>query len=268
MSDARGSLEGADEAALPGRNVGAALVSAQDAVYTEMRESILDGRIRVGQVLRQEEVAAAFGVSRVPIREALLRLATEGLVELRPRRGYVVASLDADEIEEIFDLRAALERRTGYFAAINRTEQHVAKVKAIVADLARLSHTPPDKDAWFRLNRQFHQAIFDAAQRKHLARHAGMLRDTVEPHIRLLGAAPGETRRAQKEHVEMLDALVARNARRLAALCAEHCAYTGRALLKLFRSQRARPGGSGTARKSSSAHAAHRGRVAKRASVS
>src|SRR5690349_5369654 len=103
------------------RNVGDRLVSAQQATHAQLRAMIFSGELQAGQPLRQEEIARRLGVSRLPVREALNRLATEGLVELKPRRGFFVTSLNADEIEDIFDMRALLEERAGQLATQNRT---------------------------------------------------------------------------------------------------------------------------------------------------
>src|SRR5581483_6225390 len=82
--------------------------SLPQAIYLALREAILAGRYQPGEALRQESLAKEFEASRVPVREALNRLEAEGIVILRPRRGFVVASLDVGEIEEIFELRMVL----------------------------------------------------------------------------------------------------------------------------------------------------------------
>ena len=96
--------------------LGDLLVSAQQAAHNWLREMILSGELHAGQALRQEEIARRLGISRLPIREALNRLATEGLVELKPRRGFYVASLNIDEIEDIFEMRAMLEAKGVQFS--------------------------------------------------------------------------------------------------------------------------------------------------------
>ena len=73
-------------------NVGDHLVSAQQATHAKLRAMIFSGELQAGQPMRQEEIARQLGVSRLPVREALNRLATEGLVELKPRRGFFVTS--------------------------------------------------------------------------------------------------------------------------------------------------------------------------------
>ena len=93
---------------------------------------IFSGALQAGQALRQEDIARQLGLSRLPVREALNRLATEGLVELKPRRGFFVVSLKRDEIEDIFDMRAMLEARAGQVAAEQTTMEDADAVDRLV----------------------------------------------------------------------------------------------------------------------------------------
>src|SRR5512132_4234499 len=80
-----------------------------DVIAETLREEILRGDVAPGQALRQEELADRFGVSRLPVRDALLRLEAQGLVHVYPNRGAFVISLSAEDVTEIFDLRILLE---------------------------------------------------------------------------------------------------------------------------------------------------------------
>jgi DNA-binding GntR family transcriptional regulator len=86
-----------------------ATITAQDMVAETLREAILEGVLGPGVRLRQEELATLFDTSRIPVREALHLLEYEGLASSEPRRGFTVTALDADQIEEVYDLRIALE---------------------------------------------------------------------------------------------------------------------------------------------------------------
>src|ERR1700752_1165284 len=83
--------------------------SISELIVGGLRSDIVSGRLAPGEPLRQDEIARSFGVSHVPIREAFLRLEAERLVEIRPRRGAIVAVLSAAELEELIEMRAALE---------------------------------------------------------------------------------------------------------------------------------------------------------------
>ena len=97
-----------------------------------LRQAILEGAIPGGSVIRQEEVARKFGVSRVPIREALLKLEGEGLVETQPRKGVVVTVLSTDDFEEILEMRFALESLAIEHAARRFTPAHAEAAMAVV----------------------------------------------------------------------------------------------------------------------------------------
>jgi DNA-binding GntR family transcriptional regulator len=215
-------------------NLGDLLVSAQQAAHTRLREMILSGALQAGQALRQEEIARQLGVSRLPIREALNRLATEGLVELKPRRGFFVVSLNVEEIEDIFEMRAMLEARAGQLATERMTAEDADAVDYLVAALDIAVETNADLDRYAQLNVQFHERLYQGCNRKHLRRQIGMLRDAVAPLIRMLASETGELRRAQKEHRQMARFFRRGDADRVADLCREHCAYTGSALIERF----------------------------------
>src|SRR5688500_2191982 len=130
------------------KNVGDLLVSAQQATHAKLRAMIFSGELRAGQPMRQEEIARRLGVSRLPVREALNRLATEGLVELKPRRGFFVTSLNADEIEDIFDMRALLEQRAGHLATERRTIADADAIDTIVRSIDSVVDGPINFDTW------------------------------------------------------------------------------------------------------------------------
>src|SRR4051794_17273624 len=81
------------------------------AVAGNLRERILDGDFKAGSPLRQDALASEFGVSRIPIREALMQLEAEGLVKIHPHRGAIISELSTEEVQELFALRALLEPR-------------------------------------------------------------------------------------------------------------------------------------------------------------
>jgi len=80
-------------------------------VAESLRERILDGEFKAGFPLRQDALASEFGVSRIPIREALMQLEAEGLIKIHPHRGAIVSELSTEEVQELFALRALLEPR-------------------------------------------------------------------------------------------------------------------------------------------------------------
>jgi DNA-binding GntR family transcriptional regulator len=173
--------------------LGDQLVSAQEAAHARLREMIFSGALQAGQALRQEEIARQLGLSRLPVREALNRLATEGLVELKPRRGFYVVSLKRDEIEDIFEMRAMLEGRAGQLATERMATSDADALDRLVAGLDAAVDCNQGFDDYARLNEQFHERLYQSSDRKYLRRQIRMLRDAVSPLIRILAFETGNS---------------------------------------------------------------------------
>lgn len=204
--------------------------------YTKLREAILSGAISPGAVLRQQKVAADLGISRLPVREALSRLESEGLVVLRARRGYVVASVDIDEVIDVFDTRVILEQRAGFLAAERRTEDDVVRLQAVLDRLSDLPISSENAANSFALwNREFHDALFAPCGRRHLLSALKNLRDKAELFIKAGALMTGHVRHVAKEHGEIFNAFRSGDAKATADLCGEHVRAAGERLVKHLR---------------------------------
>lgn len=203
--------------------------SVLEISYRILREAITSGTFRPGEHIRQERIASQLGISRGPAREALSRLAAEGFVRLRPRRGYVVESLNAEEVEDIFELRTILEERAGRLAARYRTAEDVAALQAVVDEMETLKTSSPDDiERFIGLNRAFHDRIYQCSGRKHLRRMLSTLRDSVEPYVRF---SISNTNSPSGEHQRILDAVAARDEATSGRLLSEHCERVARTIL-------------------------------------
>ena len=203
-----------------------------DIVYDWLRGRILTGQLIPGSEIRQEMLARRFGTSRVPIREALSRLQAEGLITLRPRRGFAVTSLDHDEIVEIFELRMVVEEHAMRIATNARTETDVGEVEALIELMESLDpSTPHYLLEWSSTNRLFHTRLIECAHRKRLSEVALNLRDAIEPYIRIEANFTGQVRDANIEHRQIFDAFKNKDAETAARLSREHCESTVRRLL-------------------------------------
>jgi DNA-binding GntR family transcriptional regulator len=233
------SLNGKDPfAGLTVGTAGAVDQSLPRMLYEQLRANILVGKLRAGQVLRQEELAQRFNVSRVPLREALSQLEADGLIEYRPRRGYAVAALDPEEIVELFELRAVIEEHAGRVAAQSRTQENVAEVERIVDAMDALDvHAPDFSSKWTLLNYELHQRIISSSRRKRLTKIAAALRSTTEPYVAMEIDLTGDAMDAGRQHREMLEAFRAGDTNGLAELSRAHVESTARRLLKGLRSR-------------------------------
>lgn len=205
-------------------------------LYDQLRGKILAGALKVGQVLRQEELAQQFNVSRVPLREALSRLEADGLIDARPRRGFAVTALDPAEIVEVFELRMVVEEHAGSIAAQKRTVADVAAVESILAQMERLNPKVSNHQGrWSLLNYEFHSRIISSSGRRRLARIAGNLRSAVEPYVRMELSMTGDVVDAEREHREIVEAFRAGDSKGLAELSRAHVENTARRLLQGLR---------------------------------
>src|SRR5262245_12187958 len=149
--------------------------SRAEFVYGSLRDAISDGRIAPGERVREEEVARNLGVSRTPVREALQRLQQRGLLVLGAGRGLVVAQLSQQQVIELYAMREILEGSAARFAA---THANVAEI-ALLCDLQeQLKSAASDPVLHVTLNRQFHQAIYEAAHNRYLMQTLDSLNDS------------------------------------------------------------------------------------------
>jgi DNA-binding GntR family transcriptional regulator len=212
--------------------------SLPQLIYDRMKGDILTGALEVGQVLRQEEIARQFNVSRVPLREAFSRLEADGLLEARPRRGFAVATLDPKEILEVFELRSVIEEHAGRVAAQARTEQDVLDAEDLIRTMEALDRSDPDfVSRWMLLNYEFHSRIIASSGRRRLARIAGNLRGAVEPYVRVELFITGDVDEAAREHRELLEAFRAGDGNALGRLSREHVDHTAGRLLAGLRAR-------------------------------
>jgi DNA-binding GntR family transcriptional regulator len=179
-----------------------------DLIAESLREEILRGTIPPGRPLRQEELADRFGVSRLPVRDALLRLEAQGLVEVVPNRGAFVVSLSADEVREIYDLRILLEGD-----AIERAVPLMTADDWRRIDAAREASTrSADGPEWAEGDWEFHRALYLPAGRPRQLAMIDTLRGTVARYSSAYSALPTRTAEWLADHDAILEACRSRAA--------------------------------------------------------
>ena len=144
--------------------------NVQDAVVDGIRDMILNGHLKPGDRLRQDELADTFGVSTMPIREALRQLQAEGLVIFRPRRGATVASLSVSDYEEIYRIREALETLACRWAAEDFERIPVDRLRVLFEEIEEAEANFEDVHRRMQLVRELFFTIFEASEKEHLLR--------------------------------------------------------------------------------------------------
>jgi DNA-binding GntR family transcriptional regulator len=207
------------------------------AAAEELRRRILDGTYAAGLPLRQDALAEEFGISRIPIREALLQLEAEGLVRILPHRGAIVSELSTKEVEEVFELRALLEPRLLKQSAPRLTESDFAALRATLSEFEQALRMGP-VGRWGELNTAFHVRLYGRAERpRTLSLVSTLLRES-DRHTRLQLSYTDGRERAEQEHAELLNLCEARRFREASALLRAHIDNVGRTLMAFLAERR------------------------------
>ncbi len=155
-------------------------VTAQELVLSSLREAVLSGVFQPGARLRQEELADLFSTSRIPVREALRALEYEGLVTSEPHRGFTVTHLDADEVEEVYDLRILLESHAVRIALPLLTDEDLDDLE----ELFERVRTAPNPDEGLAAREAFYTRLYSVTGRPRLVGLIIRLRQEVARALR------------------------------------------------------------------------------------
>lgn len=193
-------------------------MTTSEHIAAALRGLIASGALPDGARLVERELAQRFAVSRIPLREAIQRLAAEGLVELFKNRGAVVRTLSDDDIDEIYDLRSLLEGD-----AIHRAVQRMDAETLARAELVhRLLGEAASRDKQGELNREFHALLYAPCGNERQLKAIRELRAQVERYERLQATLLADTPAFQHEHADILQACIARDADRARAMIIAH----------------------------------------------
>lgn len=199
-------------------------------VARQLRSAILSGRYAPRERLRQEDIAHEFGISRVPVREALRQLESEGLVTLAPHAGARVSWLDVRELDEVYEIRGALEPMLIARSAVGLSDAQLAHLRELVDELEFNAERP---GPWMDLDRKFHLESYAGGD---MPRAQGLVEgfwNRTQQYRRafVLEMTPGQLEVVHLEHRLILDALERRSGEDAASALATHVRRTRQALL-------------------------------------
>lgn len=200
--------------------------TTQGMVAGGLRDAILSGVLAGGQPLRQDEIAESFGVSRMPVREALRQLEGEGMVSFYPHRGAVVSELSYKEVVEIIEIRTTLETMALRKAFPLLGDEEFRRAEEV------LHAIDEEKDLvsrWGELNWRFHATLFAPAERPRLLSIIKAQHTAFERYIRV-HLALSDYERPQREHYELLETCRRGDEDAAVALLARHVQDTGELL--------------------------------------
>jgi DNA-binding GntR family transcriptional regulator len=209
--------------------------SRSETLKDAIEEMIAVGKFAPGQHLDETELAASFGVSRTPIRETLIQLASMGLVVIRPRRGAVVAELGPQQLVERFEVMSELESVCARLAARRMTpgEQDALLAAHAACKEAMQSRDPDD---YYVKNEAFHEAIYAGSHNAFLIEQARSLYRRLRPYRRLQLRVRDRVSNSWAEHDEIVRAIIEGDGELAARLTRDHVMIQGQRFADLMAS--------------------------------
>ena len=205
------------------------LLSAQQEVSDFLRSRILSGHFPAGHRLKTSEIAHLLGVSRMPVRDALQVLHSEGLVVLRPNRGAVVTSLTTNDIVDHFEMRAVLEGLAARVACAKLSDAVMSDLESI---LDRMDRTRQERQLWLEHHAAFHEALLSPCGRPQLLRQIRQVSNALLPYLRIYVASHPEMEMQGAEHAVLLTVAKRRNPELLEAAMRDHIVTAGRGVVE------------------------------------
>jgi DNA-binding GntR family transcriptional regulator len=200
-----------------------------EQVQDQLREDILAGRLEPGAELSEVALAREFGTSRGPLREALGRLASEGLVTITPRRGAVVTQLSRQEFIDAYQVREALETLAVRLGVPLMSDAEIAHLRELCELMDRAAREQEVR-VFFDTNNSFHEALVRGSRNRKLHEVHRMLVGQMVPYLPRSLELRGNLQQSVAEHQAILAAIEQRDAERAARLLAEHIEVPQRVL--------------------------------------
>ena len=193
-------------------------VVTNQSIADALRGDILRGKLQGGQPLKQDEIAARFGVSKIPVREALVQLKVEGLVNFYPNRGAFVSDLSAAEADEIYVMRIALETEVLARAIPHLTVANFKHADELLAAIDREENIAK----WGELNWEFHATLYATAGLPRVMETIRTLHTNIARYLVLYLAGMDYQEQSQREHRALLQACRAGEVEKAQAILKEH----------------------------------------------
>lgn len=209
----------------------------REIVHESIRSRIVSGEMPAGTLLSEVELANALKASRTPVREALMQLQEEGLVEITPRRGPVVRHISPHEMSELLMIREALEALAVNWAAQRMPAAQLQELRDEWKEMQR-SLSEATRDAIFQKCEDFHQTLIEGADSAILTKLVGTIRDRIassrQIYLRPDGGHPrlGLLKASCKEHLQIIEALQAKDTQRCEELIRKHLRGIAREIME------------------------------------
>lgn len=211
--------------------------SLSEVIFRQLDSMIMSGHIEPGERINESQLSNLLGVSRAPIREALRGLERCGLLEMRAKKGMFVRDIKVKEVEELYDIRAALDALAGEKAA-ELINQERLKILEKLMDEMSLCVDANDPDAYYRVNITFHTAIVEQAGNKNLFMVYEGICKRMSLFRRVSLSLPGQLSVSLDRHQKIVEAIKSKDSRETAALVKNHTLSAKNDLLNALRDRK------------------------------
>jgi DNA-binding GntR family transcriptional regulator len=177
--------------------------SLTDRIYRAIREAILDAPLHQAPTLSERDLAKRYRVSKTPVREALIRLAKDGFIEISPRKGISITKISVQDLREVFGIRSALEGLGAESAAGNIPLSALTKLK----DEFYAAAENKDQQRLYRLGEDLHQLIAAGCNNQRLAGIVDTMRAQIARYSKLASRLPEQTDNSLRDHLRIIQAL-------------------------------------------------------------
>lgn len=183
----------------------------REVVFDALRSAITSGALQPGERIMENQLAEQLRVSRTPVREAIRKLEQEGFVVMVPRRGTYIADISIRDINEVFEIRTALEVLAAGLAAERIAEEDLEKLERLLVEIGELIDIG-DNEKLVEADCRFHDILYNSTHNKTLANIVSNLREKFTPFRAISYAYPGRAKPSLEEHRRLVEALAQRNA--------------------------------------------------------
>lgn len=198
----------------------------RDLIFEKLQQAIFSGKIKSGERITEKEIAKELSVSRTPVREALYRLASTGVIKIIPHRGFLISKWSSKEIKDVIELRIALEVFAVKLAIQRILPSEISELKVLVAKMEK-AVKKEDMMKASHLNSLFHDGIILASKNKELFEVMEPIKNKIY-HFRIISiSTPNRLKKSLKEHEEILNALINKDDELAQKLMAQHIQEVG-----------------------------------------
>jgi len=201
------------------------MATGADRAYQQIRENIISGKYEAKFHLREKQLAEELNLSRTPVREALRRLASEGIVEFSPQMGIFVPSWGVERVEQLYDLRSMLESNCAELAATRMTRADIHDLKALATQMEDIvaRGVPDGLDQLTELNKTFHERIMTCSGNERLKELTlNAINQLPVLHRSFRRYEPAQWQRSMRHHRDLIDAFIVRDAHWASSMMRAH----------------------------------------------